>query len=147
MSRLARFTLMLAVASLWGCSSFDSASQHRAMYIDTHPELSEEFAQSILAEEVSVGMTAEMVTVSWGNPSREESFKSGPVAMQWTYGNIFTNGTLIDLFFNADQKLVKVEQRGLASAPNSAGSLSRNDLELDSPSRTVDLAKSAGGNR
>ena len=111
MRQYLRVALVVLVAGVLisGCMTTSSAVKNRTLYVDAHPELSEMMADAILNGQIMVGMTADMVTASWGNPSRIEDVQEEGVASHWIYGNYFVGGNITNLFFDAGDKLVRYE--------------------------------------
>ena len=100
--------LIIGTFLIAGCAS-NRAAQRRSLYVDDHPELSEQMAEAILDGQIMVGMTGEMVQVAWGTPVRTETIDEGEFAEIWVYGNYFVGGTITSLFFDEDQLLVRYE--------------------------------------
>lgn len=118
--------LCAGVLLVVGCGTVDTGAQRRALYVDQHPELTDDMVESILNERIAVGMSQEMVTVAWGKPGRVEPVE--PVegadtnfAELWIYGNYFVGGTITNLFFDADKVLVKYEVVHRSSQSNATG--------------------------
>lgn len=101
--------LVAGVFLISGCTTTSTAVKNRTFYVDAHPELSEMMAEAILNGQIMVGMSHEMVTASWGNPSRIEAVQEEGVTAHWIYGNYFVGGNITDLFFDAGGKLVRYE--------------------------------------
>jgi hypothetical protein len=70
-------------------------------FLKDHPELSAEDQKSILAGQVSIGMTSDEVKASWGAPEHiNKDIGSWGVHEQWIYGDqylYFENGKLTSL--------------------------------------------------
>jgi len=129
-----------------GCSTTDTAAQKRSLYVDAHPELTELMANAILAEQIQIGMSSDMVEVAWGKPSRVEKANKEGMGDKWVYGNFFVGRTITNLFFDPDHMLVRYEVQDQATTAAGASP--------DSPSTTVEgastppseLTKGPGGN-
>jgi len=70
----------------------------RIQYVNQHPELPSKIRNYILTEKICLGMTAEQVRVSWGNPyDINRTVGSWGSHEQWVYGEkylYFDNGIL-----------------------------------------------------
>jgi hypothetical protein len=93
-----------------GCTT-NSASVKRMAYVDEHPELPELMADAITNGQIMVGMTEEMVEVSWGKPARVDDVSENieDATVQWIYGNYFTGGNITTLFFDEQGTLLRYE--------------------------------------
>lgn|GEM_PF-972581 len=140
-------TLFALLSLTAGCSSVDRTQSRRALYVDQHPELSDRLADSILSQRIAVGMTTEMVEVSWGKPSRVEPVDDEELNTRWIYGNFFVGGTMTNLYFDADDVLVKYEVQHRNSGPNT-GSVASDPEAITGPSTNGngELSKGPGGN-
>lgn len=119
--------------------------QARSLYITEHPDMSGPFAQAIMAGQIMIGMTPEMVQAAWGRPQRVENRRTpegnavspagltpadtGAVgeaarekaARAWdlklVYGNYLMNRMVSNLFFEAGHlKLIENVDTNGASA-------------------------------
>lgn len=134
--------LFAGVFLLTGCSTAQRDMQRRSAYVDSHPELSEDMAESIIAERVMVGMTEDMVAASWGQPSRTQEIKDEHAAVLWVYGNAFVGGPLTNLYFDTDHKLVKYEVQDIAhTGDQQAGGGDNNSVIAPTSTATGSLAK------
>jgi len=135
------------VLVLSGCAA-DQAATRRNTYVDEHPDLSEMMAEAILNGQIMVGMTEEMVKVSWGSPARVATVtnaKEGDDAkVQWIYGNYFVGGNITNLFFDDNATLLRYEVNYQPAQANAGvvsntddvtkGTLSGNDVLLSKES-------------
>ena len=128
-----RLTLILVVALagvflVTGCATTDRAAQQRNLFVDTHPDLTEQEADAILNGRVMVGMNREMVEVAWGKPVRCEKVDSDKLKAEveeeitdlWIYGNYFVGGTITSLYFDEDGQLVRYEVWDQSTNANSS---------------------------
>lgn len=119
-----------------GCASRGAAvPERRALYLTEHPEVPGSFAEAIMAGQIMIGMSPDMVTAAWGKPARvdrrvppreatpEEAAPSGRVDeaevgkiwnVRFVYGNYLVNPRVSNLFFVGDHlKLIEyVDTRG-----------------------------------
>ncbi len=108
---------LVGVVLVTGCASSNRAAQQRSLYVDGHPELTEQEADAILNGRIMVGMTREMVETAWGKPVRCEKVDCDKadteveelITDRWIYGNYFVGGTITSLFFNEDGQLIRYE--------------------------------------
>ena len=62
-------------------------TQRRQSYIDSHPDLSDQMRDDILAGIIRLGMTKEQAEASWGKPyDINKSVYAFGVNEQWVYG-------------------------------------------------------------
>ncbi|NNF07874.1 MAG: hypothetical protein HKN21_14010 [Candidatus Eisenbacteria bacterium] len=137
--------MVAGVVFLTGCSSVDNAAQRRALYVDSHPELTDRMADSILNEQIVVGMTKDMVAASWGNPSREEAVEDEAIRSLWIYGNIFVGGTLTNLYFTEDDVLLRYEVADQSAHANTGSFKNSEDQIAPKGNASGALAKGSGG--
>jgi len=138
--------ILVAGVGLMGCTTVDTAAQKRSLYVDEHPELSEVMAEAILAEQIQLGMTMEMVEVAWGKPSRMEKVSGDQTGNKWVYGNFFVGRTITNLYFDVDGVLTRYEvEDQLAASKNSSADPPRTSVE-GTTSQPSDMTKGPGGN-
>lgn len=86
-----------------GCASQGVGKDTRALYVTEHPEVAPKYANAILAGEVLVGMSRDMVLAAWGQPTRVEKLRENPKGEQrWVYGNYLTSAAVTHLYFRGD---------------------------------------------
>ena len=101
--------LFAGILVIAGCGSVNRTLMTRTLFVDDHPELSEMQADAILNGQIMVGMNNEMVTAAWGKPSRIQTVEANDASKQWIYGNYFVGGTITNLYFDFEGKLVRYE--------------------------------------
>jgi hypothetical protein len=84
---------------LTGCATTGGTGDTRALYVTQHPEVSREFANAILAGNVLIGMSPDMVQAAWGTPTRVEKSGSKKADEKWIYGNYLVNSAVTHLYF------------------------------------------------
>jgi hypothetical protein len=134
-------SLIAVVVLAAGCASTDKAAALRETYVMDHPDLTEVQANAILAGEIVLGMDREMVTASWGEPTRTEDVQVEDATEHWVYGNVFMGGTLTSLYFDEKGNLVKYEV-GYESTHTNSGSLA--DRGVEDPVTSGALPKPTG---
>ena len=132
------------VLGLSGCGSMESTVERRSLYVDEHPELSETMAEAILAEQIQLGMTTEMVEVAWGKPSRMETVHRDGVGAMWVYGNYFVGRTITNLYFDPDNVLVRYEVKDQQTAASGA-SPDPPTTNTDGATTPGEISKGPGG--
>jgi hypothetical protein len=138
--------ILAGLLLLAGCSTAQHDAQRRVDYVDAHPELSDLLAESILAEQVQVGMSTEMVEVSWGKPSRVQSLRDEETPTLWVYGNAWVGGPLTNLYFDPEGTLVRYEVQDLSVTGDQGPSGSADDKILTpATTNTGALSKTPGG--
>ena len=85
--------------TLAGCATTGGTGDPRALYVTQHPEVSREFANAILAGNVLIGMSPDMVQAAWGTPTRIEKPSSKKTDEKWIYGNYLVNSAVTHLYF------------------------------------------------
>lgn len=119
-----------------GCAARGGAApERRALYLTEHPEVDGGYAEAIMAGQVMIGMSPEMVSAAWGKPQRaerrtppreataEQSVPNTRVEpeevnriwnVRYVYGNYLVNVKVANLFFVADRlKLIEyVDTKG-----------------------------------
>ncbi len=141
--------VLFAVALLFGgCSSTNRSAMQRSLYVDQHPEISEQVADAILNGQIMVGMSQEMVQVAWGKPVRMEAVTAGneDVAQHWIYGNYFVGGTITNLYFDSDNVLVRCEVKNQSTGPNTGPSVAETAGDRIKATPEGGLVKSSAGN-
>lgn len=88
--------------TLAGCATTGGTGDTRALYVTQHPEVSREFANAILAGNVLMGMSPDMVHAAWGSPTRIEK-TSGKSDEKWIYGNYLVNSAVTHLYFKTGE--------------------------------------------
>lgn len=126
-----RLTLVVVLAGVLlvaGCATTNHVAMERALYVQQHPDLSEQMADAILNGQIMVGMTKEMVQTAWGKPVRCEAvdctkLKPQPedtITERWIYGNYFVGGTITNLYFDDEGTLVRYEVRDESTHANTS---------------------------
>lgn len=130
-----------------GCTAVDNSAERRALYVDSHPELSDRMVDAILNERIAVGMTQEMVMVSWGKPARVEKVKDDENGAKelWIYGNYFVGGAMTNLYFDADSLLVRYEVQDRAAGANTGSPSAQQPGEVPTVTSDGQLSKGPGG--
>ena len=141
--------LLVVLAGLFllaGCSTAENDARRRMEYVDAHPELSDLLVDTILAEQVQVGMSTEMVEVSWGKPSRVQTLKDEETPTLWVYGNAWVGGPLTSLYFDPEGTLVRYEVQDLGITGDQGPAGGADDKVL-TPTTTAGgaLSKTPGG--
>lgn len=97
-SRYVRPVLLLAVL---GCAGGGQVSDEtRSLYVTQHPDMPPNFANAVLTGEIMIGMNADMVTASWGEPTRREPVQhDARFDERWVYGNYLANKAVTHLYF------------------------------------------------
>jgi len=122
---------VLAILSLIACSTAERDAARRMEYVDSHPDIPELMANSIIDKRIMVGMSEEMVEVTWGKPTRVSESKSGEQPLnEWVYGNVFTGGPVTKLYFNEEHALVRYEVQDLSTNQDASGVGSRSPSEV-----------------
>lgn len=104
-----------------GCSGQGGVGKDtRSLYVTEHPEMPRKYADAILAGQVVVGMSRDMVRAAWGEPTRLEKLNDHPKGDEkWIYGNYLASPTVTHLYFKAGQlavyELVDQQMRELES--------------------------------
>lgn len=135
---------LLAGVLFAGCATTNGALLQREAYVMDHPDLSEVQAEAILAGQIMLGMSEEMVNVAWGSPTRIESVRQDDAVTHWIYGNYFVGGSLTSLYFDLEGQLVRYEVEyepggvGKGTTGDTAG-----DVITADPDRV--LSREAGG--
>jgi len=112
MRRYLGLILVVGLAGVFlmsGCAGTNRAALERSLYVDQHPDLSEQMAEAILNGQIMVGMTEDMVQVAWGKPVRVEDLDGEEAVKHWIYGNYFVGGTITNLYFDTDGVLLRCE--------------------------------------
>ncbi len=101
---LISMVVLLIVVLFVGCTTFNAVLntlQHqREVYVEAHPELSEQKKQDILAGRIRTGFSKEEVVASRGEPGfkRKSYYGDGVRREQWGYYGkyyYFENGVLV----------------------------------------------------
>jgi hypothetical protein len=120
------------------------SDESRTLYVTQHPETPPEFASSILAGNIMVGMDQTMVTAAWGAPSRTEKVPAHEQwDEKWTYGNYLVNNAVTHLYF----------QQGLLVLYEFVNTQTQSKMTVADPNQKLPLrsqppggsAKSGGG--
>jgi len=97
--------LALVLAS--GCASQGgppAGRDTRTLFVTQHPEVSSNFAQAILAGNIIVGMSRDMVEAAWGEPTRIMKDRTdGKGDEKWIYGNYLVNNAVTHLYFKTGE--------------------------------------------
>jgi hypothetical protein len=135
------------VLVLTGCAA-DQAASRRSTFVDEHPSLSETMAEAILNGQIMVGMSEEMVKVSWGSPARVASVTDDEedAKVQWIYGNYFVGGNITNLYFSDSGTLLRYEVNYQPAHANAGTVNSTDDVTKGTLSgNDVLLSKESGG--
>ena len=122
-----RACLLLVLAAA-GCSGQGGVGKDtRSLYVTEHPEVPQKYTTAILAGEVLVGMSRDMVRAAWGDPTRLEKLAGNPKGEErWIYGNYLTSATVTHLYFKGDQlvlyELVDKQMREIQSVQHTPAS-------------------------
>lgn len=100
-SVLARSVRPLVVLVALGCAGGGQVSDEtRSLYVTQNPETPPKFANAVLTGQIMIGMNVDMVTASWGEPTRQEPVDNDErFDERWVYGNYLTNKAVTHLYF------------------------------------------------
>jgi hypothetical protein len=93
--------LLIGLLSLTGCTASPKiSSDSRSTWVTEHPETPSTFVPAILNGQIMVGMSPEMVTAAWGEPTRVDPVR-GDVRYdtKWVYGNYLASSAVSHLYF------------------------------------------------
>ena len=130
--------LVLLFAGCAGPARMNDES--RTLYVTQHPETPPEFASSILAGNIMVGMDQTMVTAAWGAPSRTEKVPAHDQwDEKWTYGNYLVNNAVTQLYF----------QKGLLVLYEFVNTQTQSKMTVSDPNQKLPLRSQppAGGSK
>lgn len=127
-------TFALSLAGCAGPASINDES--RTLYVTQHPETPPEFARSILAGNIMVGMDQTMVTAAWGQPTRVDRL-TGDVRgdEKWTYGNYLASPEVTKLYF----------QKGLLVLYEFTDTQTQSTMTVTDPKERLTLRSRPGG--
>lgn len=130
--RIGLVAILFGIAALGGtgCATRGAAvTERRSLYLTEHPDVDSGFAEAILAGQIMIGMTPEMVSAAWGQPQRADQRKPPAQAtpeqaalnarlepeeaqrlwgVRYVYGNYLVSPRVTNLYFVGDQlKLIE----------------------------------------
>jgi hypothetical protein len=89
-----------------GAHAQDKTTKKAEKLCAKHTDWSLEACKAIVAHDLRIGMTAEQVKASWGNPDRiEPTITEGHVQEQWTYMARFVGSRYNSYVHFTDRKL------------------------------------------
>jgi hypothetical protein len=101
LSILARLVRPMLVVLVLGCAGGGQVNEEsRSLYVTQNPDMPPNFANAVLTGQIMIGMNADMVTASWGEPTRQEPVQNDArYDERWVYGNYLANQAVTHLYF------------------------------------------------
>jgi hypothetical protein len=102
LSVLSRSVRPLMLLVFLGCAGGGQVNdESRSMYVTQNPDMPPNFANAVLTGQIMIGMDADMVTASWGEPTRREAVQNDArYDERWVYGNYLANRAVTHLYFS-----------------------------------------------